>query len=138
MADCDLVIGAVLVPGAKAPKIITRSMLKQMEKGTVIVDVAVDQVGALKRVIFYTKINLYRRRDCALLYSQYTWSSAHYLYQCAKQCYLKIRSCIGQQRLEKACQDDPLLAKGLNIIDGKATHKAIADTFSLSLYENAV
>ena len=139
LADCDLVIGAVLVPGAKAPKIITRSMLKKMEKGTVIVDVAVDQGGCIETCKPTTHENPIFIEEGIVHYCVANIPGAVPITStnALNNATLKYVLALANKGWKKACQDDPLLAKGLNIIDGKATHKAIADTFSLSLYENA-
>ena len=140
LADCDLVIGAVLVPGAKAPKIITREMLKQMEKGTVVVDVAVDQGGCMEScrptthedpifiendIVHYCVANI---PGAVPITSTNALNNATLGYVLA----------LANKGWKKACTDDPLLGKGLNIISGKTVHAAVAETFELPLYENVL
>ena len=135
-----MVIGAVLVPGAKAPKIISREMLKQMEKGTVVVDVAVDQGGCMEScrptthedpifieedVVHYCVANI---PGAVPITSTKALNNATLRYVLA----------LANKGWEKACADDPLLAKGLNIVLGKTVHAAVADTFELPLYENVL
>ena len=139
LADCDLVIGAVLVPGAKAPKIITREM-KQMEKGTVVVDVAVDQGGCMEScrptthgdpifieedIVHYCVANI---PGAVPITSTNALNNATLGYVLA----------LANKGWKKACTDDPLLGKGLNIISGKTVHAAVAETFELPLYENVL
>lgn len=129
----DLIIGAVLIPGAKAPKLVTRDMLSTMRPGTVLVDVAVDQGGCFEttkatthanptftidEVIHYCVANMPgavpRTSTLAL-----TNSTLPYGIQLA---------CKGWQQ---ACRDDASLAKGLNVVDGKVVYKGVADAFNL-------
>lgn len=140
LVDCDLVIGAVLVPGAKAPKIITREMLKQMEKGTVVVDVAVDQGGCMEScrptthedpifieedIVHYCVANI---PGAVPITSTNALNNATLGYVLA----------LANKGWKKACTDDPLLGKGLNIVLGKTVHAAVAETFELPLYENVL
>ncbi|MDO5553789.1 MAG: alanine dehydrogenase [Planctomycetia bacterium] len=129
----DLVIGAVLIPGGKAPKLITRDMLSLMEPGTVLVDVAIDQGGAFETsrptshdhpvyseegIIHYCVANIpgaFPRTSTQAL------SNATLPYVLA----------IADKGWKQACQDDPALMKGLNILDGKVCFKAVADAWDL-------
>ncbi|NLC63049.1 MAG: alanine dehydrogenase [Thermoanaerobacterales bacterium] len=132
--NADLVVGAVLIPGAKAPKLVTEEMVKQMEPGSVIVDVAIDQGGCVETiehptthaepifekygVIHYAVANIPGAvpRTSTLALTNVTAPYA-----------LKIANMGWKQ----AVLADPALAKGVNVLDGKITYKAVADAFEL-------
>lgn len=129
----DLIIGAVLIPGAKAPNLITRDMLKLMRPGTVLVDVAVDQGGCIETchptthdnptfiiddVVHYCVANM----PGAVPYTStiaLTNATLPYVIRLANNGWVK------------ACHGNPALEKGLNIIKGKVVYKSVADTFGL-------
>ena len=129
----DLIVGAVLIPGAVAPKLITRDMLKSMQPGTVLVDVAVDQGGCIETckptthedptfiiddVIHYCVANM----PGAVPYTStmaLTNATLPYALQLANKGW------------EKACSDNTDLKKGLNVIKGDVVYKAVADAFGL-------
>lgn len=131
--DSDLIIGGVLVPGAKAPKLITRDMLKSMRPGTVLVDVAVDQGGCIETcrptthedptfiiddVVHYCVANM----PGAVPYTStlaLTNATLPYAIRLAGQGW------------KKACQDNLELRLGLNVIQGEVVYKAVADAFNL-------
>ena len=130
----DLIIGAILVHGAKAPSLITRDMLKDMQPGTVLVDVAVDQGGSIETckptthenpifiiddVIHYCVTNM----PGAVPYTStmaLTNATLPYLLQLANKGW------------KTACQENEELRLGLNIINGEIVYKAVADAFGLS------
>lgn len=129
----DLIIGGVLIPGAKAPKLITRDMLKDMRAGTVIVDVAVDQGGCVETsrptthedpvfiiddVVHYCVANM----PGAVPYTStvaLTNVTLPYILMLANQGW------------EKACAQRPDLQKGLNIIKGDVVYKPISEAFGM-------
>ncbi len=129
----DLIIGAVLIPGAKAPHLITRDMLKEMAPGTVLVDVAVDQGGCIETcrptthadptfiiddVVHYCVANM----PGAVPYTStlaLTNATLPYAIQLANKGW------------KKACQENEELKLGLNIIDGKVVYKGVSDAFGL-------
>ena len=132
---CDLIIGAVLIPGAKAPHLITREMLKLMRAGTVLVDVAVDQGGCIETcrptthedptfiidgVVHYCVANM----PGAVPYTStlaLTNATLPYALQLANKGW------------QKACRDNIDLKMGLNIVDGKVVYKGVADAFNMPL-----
>lgn len=132
---CDLIIGAVLIPGAKAPHLITREMLKQMRTGTVLVDVAVDQGGCIETcrptthedptfiidgVVHYCVANM----PGAVPYTStlaLTNATLPYALQLANKGW------------QQACLDNTDLKMGLNVVDGKVVYKGVADAFNLPL-----
>ncbi|CCY82348.1 alanine dehydrogenase [Prevotella sp. CAG:1185] len=131
--DADIVIGAVLIPGDKAPHLITRDMLKLMEPGTVLVDVAIDQGGCFETshptthsdpvyvvdgIVHYAVANI---PGAVPNTSTYALTNAT----------LKYAVALADKGWQKACKDDLALRKGLNVVEGKVTNKAVADVFNL-------
>lgn len=135
--ESDLIVGAVLIPGAKAPNLITRDMLKDMRPGTVLVDVAVDQGGCIETcrptthadpvfvidgVVHYCVANM----PGAVPYTStiaLTNATLPYALQLADKGW------------KNACRDNDALAKGLNIVQGKVVYKGVADAFNLPYEE---
>ncbi|MCS7018170.1 MAG: alanine dehydrogenase [Cytophagales bacterium] len=133
----DLIIGAVLIPGAKAPKLITRDMLKLMRPGTVMVDVAVDQGGCFETtrptthenptyiiddVVHYCVANM----PGAVPYTStlgLTNATLPYITQLADKGW------------RKACKENRELMLGLNIVQGKVVYKSIADDWNLPYHD---
>ncbi len=133
----DLIIGAVLVPGAKAPKLITRDMLSTMRPGTVLVDVAVDQGGCIETCKPTTHENPTYIIDDVVHYcvanmpGAVPYTSTLALTNATLPYAIKLAS----QGWKKACQDSMELRKGLNVIQGKVVYKAVADSFNLPYTE---
>lgn len=131
--DADLIIGAVLIPGAKAPHLITRDMLKDMKAGTVLVDVAVDQGGCIETcrptthedptyiiddVVHYCVANM----PGAVPYTStlaLTNATLPYAIQLAAKGW------------KKAAQENPDLVPGLNVIRGEIVYEAVAEAFNM-------
>jgi alanine dehydrogenase len=133
----DVIVGAVLIPGTKAPNLITRDMLKTMNPGTVLIDVAVDQGGCIEttvptthehptyvidEVIHYTVANMPgavpRTSTIAL-----TNATLSYAIQLAAKGW------------KKACAEDKALRKGLNVVKGKVVYKGVAEAFGLPYHD---
>ena len=131
----DVIIGAVLIPGTKAPKLVTADMVPTMKPGTVMVDVAVDQGGCFEttkptthddptfvidNVIHYCVANMPgavpRTSTLAL-----TNATLQYAIQLANKGW------------KQACKDDVSLRKGLNVVDGKVVYQGVAEAFNLPL-----
>lgn len=134
LRHADLVIGSVLIPGAKAPKLVTRDMLKLMEPGTVLVDVAIDQGGCFETsrptthedpvyyvdgILHYCVANIPgavpRTSTLAL-----TNATLPYAIQLADKGW------------RRAAQENPELALGLNIVEGKVVYKPVAEAWGLN------
>ncbi|MFZ1704641.1 MAG: alanine dehydrogenase [Saprospiraceae bacterium] len=129
----DLIVGAVLIPGAKAPNLITRDMLKEMRPGTVIVDVAVDQGGCIEtchptthddpiyiidEVVHYCVANM----PGAVPYTStvaLTNATLPYALQLASKGW------------KQACMDNHELKMGLNVVNGKVVYEGVAEAFNL-------
>lgn len=133
LADADVVIGAVLVPGDKAPRLVTREMLSKMSPGTVMVDVAIDQGGCFETSHPTTHSDPVYEVDGILHYCVANIPGAipHTSTSALANATLRYALALADKGWKKACQDDPALAKGLNIVEGKVVYKAVADVFGL-------
>jgi len=133
IATADLVVGAVLIPGAVAPRLIRREDLKTMQPGAVIVDVAIDQGGCVETIKATTHENPTYVVDGIIHYGvanmpggvprtstlALTNATLPYALQLANKGW------------KQALKDNPALKKGLNIVDGKVTYPAVAEAFGL-------
>lgn len=137
LADADLVIGAVLVPGAKAPKLVTKDMLKGMKPGAVMVDVAIDQGGCFETSHPTTHDNPTFEVDGIVHYCVANMPGAVPQTSTAAltNATLPYAVAIANKGWKKACQDDAALALGLNVINGKIVYKAVADAFGMEYTE---
>ena len=131
ISECDLLVGGVLIPGAEAPKLVTKDMLKIMKRGSVIVDVAIDQGGCVETskptthaeptyiiddVVHYCVANMpggVPRTSTIALNN----ATLPFLKKLADEGYVK------------ALKDDPNFLAGLNVYKGQVTFKAVADAF---------
>ena len=131
ISDCDLLIGGVLIPGAEAPKLVTKEMVKNMKRGSVVVDVAIDQGGCVETskptthgdptyiiddVIHYCVANMpggVPRTSTIALNN----ATLPHLVKIANKGYAK------------ALNEDKNLLAGLNVCKGNVTYKAVADVF---------
>jgi alanine dehydrogenase len=135
LPNVDLLIGAVLVPGAKAPKLIRREMLRCMRPGSVVVDIAIDQGGCAETsrptthhdpvyveegVIHYCVANM-----PAAFARTATQALTNVTYR-----YIELLADLG---LKEACERQPALIGGVNLIDGKLTCKAVAEAHGIPL-----
>ena len=133
LAQADLVIGAVLIPGALAPKLVTRDMLKVMKKGSVIVDVAIDQGGCFET-------------SKATTHAQPTYVVDGVIHYCvanmpgavAKTSTLALTNAtlpyavqIANKGWKRASQENPEIKLGLNVVKGKVTCQAVAEAFGI-------
>ena len=131
----DLIIGAVLIPGAKAPHLITREMLKEMREGTVLVDVAVDQGGCIETckpttheaptfvidgIVHYCVANM----PGAVPYTSTLALTNATLPYCLA---------LANKGWKKACQENEELKKGLNVVHGKVVYQGVSDAWDLPL-----
>ena len=133
LPDVDLVIGSVLIPGDKAPHLITRSMLKMLQPGTVLVDVAIDQGGCFETSHPTTHSEPTYVVDGIVHYAvanipgavPYTSTLA------LTNATLPYVTALAGKGWKQACKEDPALALGLNVVEGKVVYKAIAEVFGL-------
>ena len=135
LPDVDLLIGAVLVPGAKAPKLISREMLRHMRPGSVLVDIAIDQGGCAETshptthhdpVYVEEGVTHYCVANMPGAYARTaTQALTNVTYR-----YLETLADLG---LAEACQRQPTLIGGINVMAGQVTHKAVAEAHGLPL-----
>lgn len=130
----DLVVGAVLIPGAKAPHLITRDMLKTMHEGTVLVDVAVDQGGCFETTKPTTHDDPIYTIDGVVHYSVANMPGAvPYTSTIAlTNATLPYAIKLAEMGWNKACKADQALKLGLNVVNGKVVYKSVADVFGLT------
>ena len=133
--DHDLIVGAVLIPGAKAPNLITRQMLKDMRPGTVLVDVAVDQGGCIETCKPTTHTNPTFIIDDVVHYCVANMPGAvPYTSTIAlTNATLPYAINLADKGWQQACRESEPLKKGLNIINGKVVYKGVAEAFNLKL-----
>ena len=137
IGKAHLVIGAVLLPGAKAPNLITKDMLKDLSKGTVLVDVAVDQGGCFETTKPTTHNSPTYIIDDVLHYSVANMPGAVPMTSTEALTNATIGYAIeiANKGWKKACLDNEPLKKGLNVINGDIVYKAVADAFDLNYTE---
>ena len=133
MPDCDLLIGAVLLPGAKAPKLITRAMLRQMKRGSVLVDISIDQGGCaetsrptthLDPVYVEEGVTHYCVANMPAAYARTaTQALTNVTYR-----YVELLADFG---LKGACKKQPALIGGINTRDGRLTCQAVTEAHGL-------
>ncbi|WP_289857066.1 alanine dehydrogenase [uncultured Muribaculum sp.] len=133
LPSTDLVIGSVLVPGAKAPHLITKQMLSLMKPGSVIVDVAIDQGGCFETSHPTTHANPVYMLDNILHYAVANIPGAVPFTSTLALTNATLPYAIRLADLgwKEACRKDPALALGVNIVNGEITYKAVADAFNL-------
>jgi len=131
--QADLIIGAVLIPGAKAPHLITRDMLKDMKKGTVLVDVAVDQGGCIETCKPTTHENPTFVIDDVVHYCVANMPGAvPYTSTLAlTNATLPYAIQLADKGWKKAAQENSELVPGLNVIHGEIVYQAVADAFNM-------
>ncbi|MDI9875094.1 MULTISPECIES: alanine dehydrogenase [Bacteroidota] len=129
----DLIIGAVLIPGAKAPHLITRDMLKDMKPGTVLVDVAVDQGGCIETCTPTTHENPTFVIDEIVHYCVANMPGAvPYTSTLAlTNATLPYAIQLANKGWEKACKENEELKKGLNVVNGKIVYKGVSEAWKL-------
>ncbi len=140
IAEADLVIGAVLIPGAKAPHLITKQMLTTMKPGTVVVDVAVDQGGCIETCTPTTHENPTFVVEDIVHYCVANMPGAvPYTSTLAlTNATLPYAIELANKGWKKACVENIELRKGLNVVAGKIVYKGVADAWSLSLTDVSV
>ena len=137
LPSVDLVIGSVLIPGAKAPHLVTRDMLKLMRPGTVMVDVAIDQGGCFETSHPTTHSEPTYEVDGIVHYAvanipgAVPFTSTLALTHATLPYALRL----ADKGWREACKADPGLAEGVNIVDGKITFKGVAEAFDLPCHK---
>jgi alanine dehydrogenase len=133
LRDVDIVIGSVLIPGDKTPHLITRDMLSLMEPGTVLVDVAIDQGGCFETSHPTTHAEPVYTVDGIVHYCVANIPGAvpNTSTMALTNATLKYALQLADKGWRKACEDNPALRKGLNIVEGKVVFKPVADVWGL-------
>lgn len=133
LKEADLVVGAVLLPGAKAPKVLTRDMLQFMKKGSVIVDVAIDQGGCIETSRPTTHDDSIYEVDGIIHYCVTNMPGAvpATSTRALTNATLPYALEIADKGYAQAAQDNPEIARGINLLDGRITYKSVAEAFGL-------
>ena len=133
VADADLVVGAVLIPGAVAPKLVTREMISSMREGAVVVDVAIDQGGCFETSHATTHADPVYLVDGVTHYCVANMPGAVPITstKALTNATLPYVEAIANKGLREAVAQDRALAKGVNVIDGKLTYEAVAEAHGL-------
>ena len=133
IAEADLVIGAVLVPGARAPKLVTREMLGVMKQGAVIVDVAIDQGGCIETARPTTHSDPVYEVDGVTHYCVANMPGGVPITstKALTNATLPYVEAIADNGLVRTVSADPALARGVNVLDGKITYEAVAEAHGL-------
>jgi alanine dehydrogenase len=139
LPSVDLLIGAVLVPGAKAPKLINRAMLRKMRPGSVLVDIAIDQGGCAETSHPTTHDNPVYVEEGVTHYcvANMPGAYARTATQALTNVTYRYLEMLADGGLAEACQKQPALIGGINVMNGKVTHKAVAEAHGLK-YEAPV
>jgi alanine dehydrogenase len=133
IADADLVVGAVLVPGARAPKLVTREMLAGMKRGAVLVDVAIDQGGCFETSRPTTHSDPIYELDGIVHYCVANMPGAVPITstKALTNVTLPYVEAIADLGVREAVAREPALARGVNVMDGKLTYEAVAEAHGL-------
>jgi alanine dehydrogenase len=133
VAEADVVIGAVLIPGALAPKLITRAMVRGMKEGSVLCDVAIDQGGCAETSRPTTHSDPVYVVDGVTHYCVANMPGAVPITstQALTNATLPYVEAIAELGLREAVARDPALARGVNVLDGKITYEAVAEAHEL-------
>ena len=134
VTTADLVIGAVLVPGASAPKLITRAMVRQMRPGSVLVDIAIDQGGCAETSRPTTHDNPTYVDEGVVHYCVTNMPGAvpRTSTMALNNATLPFVIALANKGFRKAIQDDPHLANGVNVLHGQLTSEAVAKSLRLA------
>ena len=133
LSDVDIIIGSVLIPGDAAPKLITRDMLPLMEKGTVLVDVAIDQGGCFETSHPTTHSDPVYLVDGIVHYAVANIPGAvpNTSTIALTNATLRYAVALADKGWQQACRDDRTLARGINMVEGKCTYEAVAKVWGL-------
>ncbi|MEQ6355988.1 alanine dehydrogenase [Lysinibacillus sp. M3] len=130
----DLLIGAVLIPGSRAPQLVSKEMIQTMQKGSVVVDVAVDQGGSIETIDRITT----HSNPTYEVYGVVHYAVANMPGACARTSTMGLSNVtvpyglqIANKGYRQAALDNPILAKGINVVNGKIVYKAVADAHGL-------
>jgi alanine dehydrogenase len=133
ISGADLLVGAVLIPGAKAPKLVTRDMISLMKKGSVIVDVAVDQGGCVETIHATTHENPIYEIEGVIHYGVANMPGAVPMTStiALNNATLPYTIKIANHGFPKVARINEQIAKGVNMVNGKVTYEGVAEAFNL-------
>ena len=133
LPSVDLLVGAVLVPGAKAPKLIRRDMLRRMPPASVLVDIAIDQGGCAEtsRPTTHDKPVFVEEGVLHYCVANMPGAYARTATQALTNATYRFIEWLADLGLAEACQRQPALLSGINVMDGNLTHKAVAEAHGL-------
>ena len=136
ISNCDLLVGGVLIPGAEAPKLITKDMLKKMKRGSVIVDVAIDQGGCVETSKPTTHANPTFIIDDIVHYcvANMPGGVPRTSTIALNKATLPFLSKLADKGYKEVLSNDLNFQAGLNIFKGEVTHKAVADAFGYDYF----
>jgi alanine dehydrogenase len=139
--EADLLIGAVLVPGAKTPQLVTEDMIKTMKQGSVVVDVAIDQGGSIATCDHVTT----HENPTFVKHGVLHYSVANIPGAVARTSTLALTNAtlpyaltLAGKGWREACRQDAGLAQGLNTVDGKITNRPVSEALGLEYVDKAV
>ncbi|HKI69754.1 MAG TPA: alanine dehydrogenase, partial [Verrucomicrobiae bacterium] len=134
LPEVDLLIGAVLLPGARAPKLITRDMLRAMSPGSVLVDIAIDQGGCAETSRPTTHHDPVFVEEGVTHYcvANMPGAYARTATQALTNVTYRYIEMLADHGLAEACQKQPALVSGINVMNGKPTHQAVADAHGMA------
>lgn len=135
--ESDVVVGAVLIPGAAAPKLVTSKMVKKMKKGAVMVDISIDQGGCFETSKPTSHSNPTYIQDDVVHYcvTNMPGAVARTSTQALENSTLPFSLALANKGYEKALRDDKHLLAGLNVIDGKVVYRAVAEALGHKYFE---
>jgi alanine dehydrogenase len=134
LPSVDLLVGAVLVPGARAPKLISREMLRRMRPGSVLVDIAIDQGGCAETSRPTTHHNPVYVEEGVTHYcvANMPGAFARTATQALTNVTYRYIELLADSGLAEACERQPALLGGINVMGGKLTHKAVAEAHGMA------
>jgi len=137
IGDSDLIIGAVLIPGAKAPSLIRREDLALMREGTVIADVAIDQGGCVETMKPTTHHDPVYTVDGVIHYAVANMPGGvpRTSTLALTNATLPYAVALARKGWKQACTDDAALRLGVNVVDGRVTHRGVADAFDMPCHD---
>ena len=134
VSECDLLVGGVLIPGAEAPKLITKEMIKNMKRGSVVVDVAIDQGGCIETSKPTTHANPTYLVDDVVHYcvANMPGGVPRTSTMALNKATLPLLVKLADQGYKKTLQENKNYLAGLNVYKGKVTFKGVAEAFNLN------
>ncbi len=136
VSECDLLIGGVLIPGSEAPKLVTKEMIKSMKRGSVVVDVAIDQGGCVETSKPTTHANPTYLVDDVVHYcvANMPGGVPRTSTMALNKATLPLLIKLADQGYKKTLQENKNYLAGLNVYRGRITHKGVADAFQMDYF----